>query len=102
LYGNAKLLGAQLVAVGATAGLAALGTAAIMLTLRWLTGLRPARLEEVWGIDVIEHGEGAYALGIGSLRFHRPLVGISPACEQDHTTRRESIPVAIVDGGSNG
>src|SRR5262249_53560727 len=62
LYGNAKLLAVQLASVGATAGLAALGTAAIMLTLRWLTGLRPAQLGEARGIDAIEHGEVAYTL----------------------------------------
>src|SRR5262245_48031694 len=78
LYGNAKLLAVQLASVGATAGLAALGTAAIMLTLRWLTGLRPAQLGEARGIDAIEHGEVAYALGTVSLRLQRPSVNSSP------------------------
>jgi Amt family ammonium transporter len=78
LYGNAKLLAAQLVAVGATAGLAALGTAAIMLTLRWVMGLRPAQLGESGGMDAIEHGEGAYALGSGSFRLQRPSGNSSP------------------------
>src|SRR5262249_38418198 len=78
-YGSAKLLLAQLASVGATAGLAALGTAAILLTLRWLTGLRPARLAEARGIDAIEHGEGAYALGFASLRLQRLSANSSPA-----------------------
>jgi Amt family ammonium transporter len=81
LYGNANLLVAQLVSVGATAGLAALGTAAIMLTLRWVTGLRPAQLEEARGIDAIEHGEGAYALGTASLRLQRFSVNTSRVCD---------------------
>jgi ammonium transporter, Amt family len=77
LYGNAKLLAAQLASVGATAGLAALGTAAIMLTLRWVTGLHPGLLGEAGGIDAIEHGEGAYALGTGSLRLQQPSINSS-------------------------
>jgi Amt family ammonium transporter len=77
-YGNATLLVVQLVSVGATAGLAALGTAAILLTLRWATGLRPAQLGESRGIDAIEHGEVAYALGTVSLRLQRPSVNSSP------------------------
>jgi Amt family ammonium transporter len=78
LYGNAKLLAVQLASVGATAGLAALGTAAILLTLRWVTGLRPAQLGEASGIDAIEHGEVAYALGTASLLLKRPSVNSSP------------------------
>jgi Amt family ammonium transporter len=78
LYGNAKLLAVQLVSVAATAGLAALGTAAIMLTLRWVTGLQPAQLRDARGIDAIEHGEVAYALGAASLRLQRPSVNSSP------------------------
>ena len=78
LYGNAKLLAVQLAAVGATATLAALGTAAILLTLRWVTGLRPAQLGEARGIDAIEHGEVAYALGAASLGLQRPSANTSP------------------------
>jgi ammonia channel protein AmtB len=68
----------QLAAVGATAALAALGTAAILLTLRWVTGLRPAQLGEARGMDAIEHGEVAYALGTASLRLLRPSVNSWP------------------------
>jgi Amt family ammonium transporter len=82
LYGNASLLVAQAVSVGATAGLAALGTAGILLTLRWVTGLRPVHLGEARGIDVIEHGEVAYALGIASLRWQRPSVNSFPVGAQ--------------------
>jgi hypothetical protein len=45
-----------------------------MLTLRWVTGLRPAQPGEARGIDAIEHGEVAYALGTASLRLQRPSV----------------------------
>jgi Amt family ammonium transporter len=83
LYGNAKLLAAQLASVGATAAAAALGTAAILLTLRWLTALRPAHLGEARGIDATEHGEVAYALGVASLRWQRPSVNSSPVGAQE-------------------
>src|SRR5262249_51411324 len=78
LYGNANLLAVQLASVGATAALAALGTAGILLTLRWVTGLLPAQLGEARGMDAIEHGEVAYALGTASLRWQRPSVNSSP------------------------
>jgi Amt family ammonium transporter len=78
LYGNAKLLAVQLASVGATAALAALGTAAIMLALRWVTKLRPAQLGQARGIDVIEHGEEAYALGIASLRWEQSSINSPP------------------------
>jgi hypothetical protein len=44
-----------------------------MLTLRWVTGLRPDQLGEARGMDAIEHGEVAYALGTASLRMMRPV-----------------------------
>jgi len=37
------------------------------MALKFAVGLRPARLDEARGIDDIEHGGGAYALGTGSL-----------------------------------
>ena len=49
-----------------------------MLTLRWVTALRPAQLGEARGMDAIEHGEVAYALGTASLRLQRPSVNSSP------------------------
>jgi Amt family ammonium transporter len=67
LYGNPRLILLQGISVLATAGLAAVGTGAIMMALKFAVGLRPARLDEARGIDDIEHGGGAYALGTGSL-----------------------------------
>lgn len=71
LYGNPKLIGLQMISIVATASLAALGTAAIMFALRFVVGLRTLNLETAKGIDIVEHGEGAYALGTGSLRLAR-------------------------------
>ena len=36
-----------------------------MMTLKFAIGLRPAQSEEARGIDDIDHGGGAYALGAG-------------------------------------
>src|SRR5262249_25957055 len=97
LYGNATLLVAQLVSVGATAGLAALGTATIMLTLRWLMGLRPTELGEARGMDVIEHGEVAYALGTASVRLQQPLVNSTPVSDPVIYNSVEKMrPVSLV------
>src|SRR5262245_37700421 len=82
-YGNANLLAAQMASVGATAVLAALGTTAILLTLRRLTGLRPAQPGAPGGMDATEHGEVAYALGAASLRWQRPSVNSSPVGARD-------------------
>lgn len=66
LYGNPRLILLQGISIMATAGLAAVGTGAIMMALKFAIGLRPAKLDETRGIDDIEHGGGAYALGGGS------------------------------------
>jgi hypothetical protein len=42
-----------------------------MFALRFVVGLRTLNLETAKGIDIVEHGEGAYALGTGSLRLAR-------------------------------
>ena len=65
LYGNPKLLLAQLISIAATATLSVVGTASIMFLLKATIGLRPTRqqVEMSRGIDVIEHGETAYAFG---------------------------------------
>jgi Amt family ammonium transporter len=64
LYGNAGLLGAQVIGVLAAAGLAAAGTASILLVLKAAMGLRASPEAEQIGIDVTEHAETAYALEI--------------------------------------
>jgi Amt family ammonium transporter len=61
LYGNASLLGKQLIAVVAVIAFAAVSTAAIMYFLRFTIGLRPQKLFESQSIDAAEHGEQAYA-----------------------------------------
>ncbi len=63
LAGNAKLLGAQAIAILAAVLLAIVGTTAIMYFLKFTIGLRPRNLIAETGIDRHEHGEKAYTLG---------------------------------------
>ena len=76
----------------ATAGLAALGTGAIMLALKFAIGLRPAQLEEAIGIDDLEHGGGAYALGNGSITRKRIVIGSREINAQPTSLRQEAWP----------
>lgn len=60
--GGPTLLAAQAVSVLAGAGLAAVGTAAILTTVRAVAGLRTSARAEHVGLDVAEHAEAAYTL----------------------------------------
>jgi Amt family ammonium transporter len=62
-FGNAGLLQSQLIAVGATIALAAGGTAAILLVLKAIMGLRVSSDEEQLGLDLSQHNESAYNIG---------------------------------------
>lgn len=61
LYGNPGLLVTQLISVVAAAALAAVGTAAILYTLKTFMSLRVSAEEEAFGLDLAEHGEVGYA-----------------------------------------
>jgi ammonium transporter, Amt family len=61
-FGNASLLGAQLVAVLATWVYAAAVTYLLLRVLDLTMGLRVNAEQEDEGLDVAEHGESAYAL----------------------------------------
>ncbi|HEY9227100.1 MAG TPA: ammonium transporter, partial [Gemmatimonadaceae bacterium] len=60
LYGNARLLGVQTLAVACTIAFAAPMTAAIFSALRAVGSLRLALSDQLAGVDVSEHGEHAY------------------------------------------
>ncbi len=83
LAGNASLLVAQLVSVLVAATLSAVGTAAILLALRFLVGLRASERAEVQGIDWSEHAELAYSLE----RFARANRGESSTAQLDTAWR---------------
>lgn len=60
LYGNAALLGPQVLAVIATACFAAVGTFVILMIVDRIVGLRTSFDAERVGIDITEHAEYAY------------------------------------------
>ena len=63
LYGGGfALLGAQAISILACAGLAAAGTAVILVVVREVAGLRTSLRAEHVGLDVAEHAESAYTL----------------------------------------
>lgn len=60
LYGNAALLGKQLIAVVATWGYAGVATWLILKLVDVTVGLRVAEKDEMLGLDRTQHGEVAY------------------------------------------
>lgn len=60
LYGNANLLGVQVVSVVAAAAYSAVATIAVLYAVKAVMGLRASPQAEKWGIDAAEHAERAY------------------------------------------
>ena len=58
--GETRLIVAQLISIGVTIALAAIGTAAIMFALKAIMNIRVASREEAEGLDISQHGESAY------------------------------------------
>jgi Amt family ammonium transporter len=67
LYGNAAQLGHQLLAVLATPAYAFAMTFALLKLIGLLTPLRGSSHEEAVGMDIVHHGEEAYATGEGAI-----------------------------------
>ncbi|HEX8905343.1 MAG TPA: hypothetical protein VF771_10900, partial [Longimicrobiaceae bacterium] len=67
LFGNAAQLGKQAVAVLAAGGYSAVATVAILKAIALVTPLRHGGREEGVGLDVVQHGEEAYARGEGAV-----------------------------------
>jgi Amt family ammonium transporter len=73
-YGDAKQLLWQAIAAVATPAYAFVVTYGLLRLIGVLMPLRVSRLEEAQGMDIIEHGEEAYATGEGALLI-LPLEG---------------------------
>ena len=58
--GETRLIVAQLISIGVTIALAAIGTAAIMFAIKAIMNIRVASREEAEGLDISQHGESAY------------------------------------------
>ena len=67
LAGNAAQLGRQAVAVLAAGGYSAIATVAILRAIALVAPLRRSGREEGIGLDVVQHGEEAYARGEGAV-----------------------------------
>ncbi|MBI5106641.1 MAG: ammonium transporter [Solirubrobacterales bacterium] len=67
VFGNAGQLADQALAVLATPAYAFFGTFAILKGIGLLMPLRTSEHEESLGLDVVEHGEEAYATGEGAI-----------------------------------
>ena len=77
LYGNAEQLGWQALAVLATPAYAFGATWVLLRLIGLATPLRGAEREEAVGMDVIHHGEEAYASGEGAILV-APESGVEP------------------------
>jgi Amt family ammonium transporter len=72
-YGDAGQLGWQLLAAVATPAYAFTATFVILRVIRLFTPLRATEREEALGMDVVQHGEEAYATGEGAILVaHEP------------------------------
>ncbi len=69
VYGDAAQLGKQAVAVLAAPTYAFLMTAGILKGISLFVALRVTEHEEALGLDIVSHGEEAYATGEGAMLF---------------------------------
>ena len=71
IHGNVHTFVEQLIAVGASAGYAGIGTYGLLKLIDKAIGLRAAKYDELEGLDITAHGEAAYSLaeGPGSRAF---------------------------------
>lgn len=63
--GETRLIVAQLISIGATIALAAVGTSVILLVIKLFTSLRVTPREEAEGLDISQHSESAYPSFMG-------------------------------------
>jgi ammonium transporter, Amt family len=67
VYGNAEQLGWQAIAAAVAPVYAFAMTYAILRVIGWLMPLRVTEKQEALGMDVVQHGEEAYATGEGAI-----------------------------------
>jgi Amt family ammonium transporter len=90
LAGNAALVGKQALAVLAAGGYSAVLTFAILKAISLVAPLRRTGREEGIGMDVVQHGEEAYARGGGAV-----LVPPEALLPQRHADAHAEAPAAI-------
>ncbi len=103
LYGHPALLGKQLVAVVATYIFCGLGTLVLLMAVNAVCRLRANQEEEIVGMDLSQHSERAYELGLGEslafLRVREPRsASVPPVLGGRFTVAMENVePARISD-----
>jgi ammonium transporter, Amt family len=77
-YGNAAQLGHQALAVLATPAYAFAATFALLRLIMLVTPLRATKPEEALGMDIVQHGEEAYATGEGAILISSEMAAGTP------------------------
>ncbi len=78
LYGNAAQLGHQVLAVAVGPAYAFAVTAGLLKLVGLVMPLRATEREEAMGMDIVQHGEEAYATGEGAVLVHPEDSGVTP------------------------
>ena len=92
--GGIKLLGIQLLGIGATVVWTVVTMVAVFMLIKKVMGLRVTREEEVMGLDVMEHGlESAYA---GFAQIVPEVLTTSEKSKGDAPTVPEAVPVVAI------
>ena len=78
VYGNAEQLGWQAIAAAVAPVYAFAMTYAILRVIGWLMPLRVTEKQEALGMDVVQHGEEAYASGEGAILVAPEAYGERP------------------------
>ena len=91
LAGNSQLIVVQLIAVGATMALAAIGTVVVLTLVRIVVPIRLSVADEIDGADITQHGEEAYYGGdVGALAGRRVAIADSVQLPAEEMARLES------------
>ena len=88
LYGDAAQLGEQAVAVLAAPAYAFAATFALLKLIGLFTPLRASERDEALGMDVVSHGEEAYATGEGAILVATPERDIAEPRRRDPEPER--------------
>jgi Amt family ammonium transporter len=95
LMGNATLLGHQAISLVAAAGYSFLGTFVVLKVVDMLVGLRATTEDEEVGLDLSQHGERGYIMGVGELMGGHPFEP-APMASYDHDPAPEPAEARVL------
>jgi Amt family ammonium transporter len=93
IEGSAGLLGMQALSVVAAGAYSFVVTFAILKLVDLAIGLRVTADEEDMGLDLTQHGERGYIMGVGELMGGRPHEALPPLAEM--AARPVEVPVSV-------